>query len=338
MPVIAHGAVGLALASRIRHAVGRNREFIAALGFFATMMLAFITAAPRVFLDPAAYTAVFISLPILTVLAVSLVFVIAAGEIDLAFPSIVGLTALVFAVAVDAGFSPWAAVLLMLLVGVAAGVLNGVLVVYVGLSSLVATLGMLFLLRGVIQIVTSGIGIPLDELRGTQFVDVFVGELAGIPAQMFWGLGFALVALVVFTRHRFGAHVRITGDNIQAAREMGIDVRRVKVLAFAYVGLASSLAGLFAVLINTNFWPTLGEGTLLTGLAAVFVGGTPTWGGIGSVAGAIVGSFTVGFIETGIVAAGLTGFYTQFVYGLVIVISLVGHRLWRSSVARRRAA
>ena len=71
-----------------------------------------------------------------------------------------------------------------------------------------------------------------------------------------------------------------------------------------------------------------GDGYLWTVLAAIFVGGTPRIGGIGTVAGGIVGAFTVGFIESGIVAAGLTGYWTQFIYGIVIVLSLVTHRLY----------
>jgi simple sugar transport system permease protein len=90
--------------------------------------------------------------------------------------------------------------------------------------------------------------------------------------------------------------------------------------------LSAAFAGVLSVLINNTFWPTTGDGYLLPTLAAVFVGGTPTWGGVGTVTGAVIGCFTVGFINTGIIAAGLTGFYTQFFYGLVIILSLLGHR------------
>ena len=70
-----------------------------------------------------------------------------------------------------------------------------------------------------------------------------------------------------------------------------------------------------STLINTTFWPSSGDGYLLSTLAAVFVGGTPTWGGVGTIGGAVIGTFIVGFMQTGIIAAGLTGFYTQFFYG-----------------------
>lgn len=310
-------------------AIRRHRELVSAVAFFALMLTAFTIANPDVFLHVQIYKAVAVSLPVSIILAVALVFVVAAGEIDLSFPSIVGVTALVFTEVVQAGWSPFLGLVLALLAGAGAGLVNGALVTYVGLSSLVATLGMNFLWRGLIQIITEGTGAPLETIRGTRFYNLFVGELGEVPVQMLWGLGFAGVAILLFTRHKFGARIACVGDNLAAAREMGINVRWTKIAAFAFVGLASGFAGVLAILINANFWPTVGEGYLLSVLAAIFVGGTPTWGGVGTVAGAAVGAATVGFIETGIIAAGLTGFYTQFFYGLVIVVSLVTHRLNR---------
>jgi ribose/xylose/arabinose/galactoside ABC-type transport system permease subunit len=147
--------------------------------------------------------------------------------------------------------------------------------------------------------------------------------------QMIWAMVFAAVAIAVFIRHRFGAHIACVGDNVEAAREMGINVRRVKSKAFVWMGCSAAFAGVISVLINDNFYATTGDGLLLPAIAAVFVGGTPPWGGVGSPAGGVVGSFTVAFIETGLIGVGLTGFYTQFFYGLVIIVSLLGHRLIR---------
>ena len=107
---------------------------------------------------------------------------------------------------------------------------------------------------------------------------------------------------------------------------MGINVERVKTMAYVYMGIAAAVAGVFSTLINSTFYPTTGDGYLLSVLAAVFVGGTPTWGGVGTVVGGVIGAFSVGFIETGIIASGLTGYYTQFFYGLIIILSLISHR------------
>ena len=107
---------------------------------------------------------------------------------------------------------------------------------------------------------------------------------------------------------------------------MGIDVKRIRIATFMYMGLGAALAGVFSTMINFTWWPTTGDGYLLPALASVFVGGTPAWGGIGTIAGGAIGALIVSFIQTGIIAAGLTGFYVQFFNGLIIVLSLLGHR------------
>jgi ribose/xylose/arabinose/galactoside ABC-type transport system permease subunit len=304
----------------------KNRRPLSALVVFVAMLVIFTFANPRVFLNPALYGAVFISLPITMILCVPLVFMVAIGEIDLSFPSVVGLGAWAFAWSVQSGYSPWAGLWFALFVGALAGVLNGLLVTKVGLSSLVSTIGMQFFLRGLIQIGNQGLGIPLTSLAESSFYYWLVGRFFGIPMQMIWGLLFALLGWVLFTRHVFGARVCCIGDNPQSAKEMGINVDRYKIYAFVYVGVAAALAGVLSALVNLNFWPNTGDGYLLPTLAAVFVGGTPTWGGVGTIVGAIIGACTVGFIETGLIAAGFTGFFTQFFYGLVIILSLIGHR------------
>jgi simple sugar transport system permease protein len=323
-----------AKARSIRLTAKENGSFLGALGFFVMMMIAFTVAAPEIFLEGNIFTAVFVSLPIFIMLATSLVFVVATGEIDLSFPSVIGIAAYVFARTSADGAPILLAVLAAVAVGVLIGVANGLLVAAVGLSSLVVTLGMNFLIGGLILIVSDGLPIDLTYLADDPVRDALVGSTGSIPNQMFWGLLFALGAGLLFNRHRFGAHVKVVGDNPEAAREMGISVTWVKIRAFALVGVAASLSGVLGALINQNFFSTLGQAYLLSALAAVFVGGTPTWGGVGTIAGAVLGAFTVGFIETGIIAAGLTGFYTQLFYGLVIILSLAVHRLIQGRPSR----
>jgi simple sugar transport system permease protein len=214
-----------------RFAAGVARKspaFVGALAFFVAMMTAFIILSPEVFLRPEAYTAIFASLPLLIIMAVPSTFVITAGEIDLSFPSVVGVTALVFATAAAGGVNPFAALVLALLSGLGAGVVNGVLVTMIGLPSLVATLGMYFLLRGVVNMVTQGLPTELPSLHGSLFRRLFVGEIGTIPVQMFWGMAFAFVGILLFTKHRFGAHVRAAGDNELTTREMGVNLNLVR--------------------------------------------------------------------------------------------------------------
>jgi simple sugar transport system permease protein len=200
------------------------------------------------------------------------------------------------------------------------------LITKLGLSSLVATLGMNFFLRGLINVLTQGIGIPLTSLIDTPFYNVLVGQIGDVPTAVIWAIVVVVICLVLFNRHKLGAHVAIVGDNPESAKEMGINVARTKIMVYVIVGLCAAFAGVLSSLINSTWWPTAGDGYLLRTLAAVFIGGTPTWGGVGTVAGAVFGAISVGFIETGLIGAGLTAFWTQFAYGLVIILALIGHR------------
>ncbi len=316
----------------LRAFVRRNRRALSALAVFIILLVIFTLANPRVFTNPITYRAIFLNLPITLFVVVPLVFVVASGEIDLSFPATVGISSWAFAVALQSGWNSFAAVIPALLIGVLVGLVVGTLVTYVGLSSLVATLGMNFLLRGIINIGTEGIGIQFPQIRQEPLWHMFAGRIEGFPfinnfpVHMLWGLLFVLIGWVLFNRHRFGVHVQLVGDNPDSATEMGINVKWVKIGAFVFVGVGAALAGVLSVLVNQTWWPTTGDGLLLPSLAAVFVGGTPTWGGIGTVVGSSIGVFIIQFIETGIIGAGLTGYFTQFFNGLVIIVSLIGHR------------
>jgi ribose/xylose/arabinose/galactoside ABC-type transport system permease subunit len=303
-----------------------NRSSLGTLAVFIVMMTIFLIANPVVFTTWNLYSAVLTTLPVALFCVVPLVFVVTAGEIDLSFPATMGFASWVFALLVQAGFDPFIAIVGGIITGMLLGFLVGSLVVYGALSSLIATLGMNFLLRGLIQIVNEGKSTALVSLRESWAYTIFASQLWGIPVQIFWAIAFVIFATLLYSRHRFGAQVRIVGDNPDSAQQMGIDVKRVRVKVFVFTGMGAAIGGIFSTMINFTWWPTAGDGYLLPVLASVFVGGTPTWGGIGTVVGGAIGALTVSFIQTGVVAAGLSGFYVQFFNGLIIILSLLGHR------------
>lgn len=307
----------------------KNRRAVSAFLVFVVLMLFFLVANPEVFLGTDIYEAVFNSLPIRIVLVLPLVFVIVSGEIDLSFTSTMTLSLWAFAATAHAGWNPFLSALLAVLVGATVGLINGLLVIRVGLPSLVTTLGMNFLLRGLVIGGTGTIGISLTFLEDTTFYNTFAGRIGDLPVQMVWALVFVVIATLLFNSHKFGSHVCCVGDNFESSREMGIHIARVKTLAFVYVGMASAVAGVLSGLIYETFWPRAGNPgeLMLAVLASAFVGGTPTWGGVGTMIGAVFGACTVRFIQTGVIEAGLTGFWTQFFNGLIILLALTGHKL-----------
>lgn len=319
----------------VKDFLSEHRALGGAIAFLVFMILTFTALAPGIFLSPITYTAAFTSLiPIYVIMASALVFVVVAGEIDLSFPATIGLSAYVFADS-SQHVALAVAVVLALVTGALVGVVNGLLVNGLALSSLVATLGMNFLIRGLVNVLSNGEGVNLTTIQDDPVTRLLIGSWGPMPAQMIWALVFAGVAILLFSRHRFGARIRHVGDSPVTATEMGIPVITVKTLAFVYVGIAAGLTGVVASLINLQFYPNLGDGYLLACLAAVFIGGTPVWGGVGTVAGAVVGAITVGFIEPGVLASGLSGFYTSLTYGFIIVLSLVGHRIIQGTGHRK---
>lgn len=307
--------------------IDKNRRALSVFLVLTVLMLIFLVVSPEVFLNPLIYIAISRTLPMFIILATALVFVIASGEIDLSFGSIVGLAGWAFALTLKAGLSPYLGVFFAVIVGAFAGFANGLIVTRLGLSSLVSTLGMGFLIRGLINVGTQGEGTPVTFLRDTLFYNTFIGNIGGFPVNVLWALGFVLLSVLLFNYHIFGARISCVGDNLQSSREMGINAATIKTLTFVYVGIACAIVAIQFTLTNQIFYPTSGESLLMVVLAAVFVGGTPGWGGVGTIVGAALGACIVGVIESGIVAAGVPHLFKEFFYGLIIVLALIGHKL-----------
>jgi simple sugar transport system permease protein len=305
----------------------RMREIrmeLSILGVLIGIFAIFFIGNPRVFTKFDIYYSFMSTIPFSGIMALAMTFVVIAGEIDLSFPSILGFSAWVFSKIVEVTEGNiWLATLLCFATGILAGCLNGFIVVRVGIPSLVATIGTQFFFRGLVNVAGQGLGITLVPVAETFLYKVFVGRIGGaLPAQALWMLFIAIIFWFMLNRHRFGSHVLFVGDNMESARMMGIKVTRVKMSVFMMMGFFAALAGILASLEVTYFWPTLGEGYLLRTLASVFVGGTSVFGGMGTIFGTFIGALIIGSLEAGIIAIGLTGFWTQLIYGLIIVVSL----------------
>jgi simple sugar transport system permease protein len=146
---------------------------------------------------------------------------------------------------------------------------------------------------------------------------------------MIWLIVVTIIGWVILNRHRFGAHIYLTGDNVNSAELMGVNTGRVRTQAFMLVGLVAAFAGLLYSFYVAYFWPSVGDGYLLNTLASVFLGGTSVFGGTGTILGTFLGAFIIGAIEAATVAVGLTGFWTQLIYGFIIVLSVIMHTYLR---------
>ena len=290
----------------------------------------YLFGAPLAFSRFPIYRAFMQSMPFFGIIAISATFVVTLGEIDLSFPSIVGITSLTFGMVLtgtEGNF--FLAFLASMSLGMFAGLINGLLVTKIGIPSIVATIGTLFFWRGLVNVVAQGSGIAIvDVAEYTWHHTLFVSKVFGyIPAQFIWFLVLTIIMQWIYRYHKFGNHIHFVGDNKASAQMMGINVDNVKIIAFVQLGFFSAFAGMLTMYEMLYFWPTQGSGLMLTTLAAVFVGGTSVFGGKGTIIGSFIGVLIIGSLESGIVALGLSGFYIQFIYGLMITLSVTIYAL-----------
>jgi ribose transport system permease protein len=254
-----------------------------------------------------------------TVMAVAVVFVLSAGEIDLSLGSVVALSALVTADVMQ-NHSAVLAVAAGLGVGVGIGLANGLFVTLLRLPSFLVTLATMGLVAGLARSITNLESVAVDNSR---FVAIFgSGNVGPVPGLAFWAVGAVLLGWFLFRHTRFGAHVVATGDNTTAARVTGIRVNRVKLAVLALSGLAAALAGVLYTgrLQGANY--TLGEQDLLTVIAAVVIGGTRLFGGAGSVVGALVGSLIMGMLTNGLILWGLSTEQQMIAQGALLLLAI----------------
>lgn len=296
------------------------------LGVFFTLWLIFIVFAPRTFLQSQIYLAFMSTVPFFAMMAIPLTMVIIAKEIDLSFPSTMAMGMVAFILTYNATTSVALAFIAALAIGIFIGWLNGIIVVKFGIPSMVATLGTQFFWRGAVLVLSQGVSGSLIYARESFLHPLLVGKIGGgFPTQMLWLILITILGWVLLNRHKFGAHIYLIGDNVKSAELMGVNTARTRIRVFTLLGLVSAFAGVVASLHVAFFWPSLGDGYLLKTLASVFMGGTSVFGGVGTILGTFIGAFIIGAIEAATVAVGLTGFWTQLIYGLIIVLSVIMH-------------
>jgi simple sugar transport system permease protein len=321
----------------LRRFARTNSAQLGILGVFITLWIIFIVSAPTTFLAPLIYSAFMASIPFFAIMAIPLTIIVIAGEMDLSFPSIMAMGMVSFSFVYNwtafignTTVQVFLAILAALVTGALIGWLNGFIIVRFGIPSLVVTIGTQFFWRGAVLVLTQGANFTLVFIQKTFFYPLLVGVIGGfLPMQMIWFVVVTILGWVLLNRHKFGAHIYLIGDNVNSAELMGVNTGRTRIQAFMLVGLVSAFAGVLASFYVAYFWPSLGDGYLLSTLASVFLGGTSVFGGVGTILGTFLGAFIIGSIEAATVAVGLTGFWTQLIYGFIIVLSVIMHTYLR---------
>lgn len=300
-----------------------TRNQLCLTGLFIGLIILFMCTASRAFLSWTMYESLLSTIPLYGFVALSLTLVVASGEMDLCFPSTMAMAGFSFAVVVMQTGLVWLGMLAAIITGFFIGAGNGFIVSYIGVPSIIATIGTQFFWRGVVMLLSQGLAIGLAENTMGITRSIFVGRLGNaLPMQSVWLVFMAMVLWLVLNRHQLGDAIRFTGENAETASRLGINVYLSRFAVHTLMGCIAGFAGAVGCLEMGSWWPTQGEGYMLLVFAAVFIGGTSVFGGSGRLYGTLIGIAIVGMIEAGIISSGLSGFWTRAVHGMVIIIAV----------------
>jgi len=270
-------------------------------------------------------------------LSIGMLLVILNGGIDLSVGSVLALCGVVagalmqgvvFSALGVALYPPvWAVCVLTCALGAFVGAVNGVLIAFFKVPAFVATLGTLYVARGVALLMTNGLtynnlgGRP--ELGNTGFDWLGFNRIGGVPIGVWVLAVIAILSHLVLTRTAFGRWLYASGGNERAAELSGVPVKSVKITVYVLSGICAAIAGLVLSSQLTSAGPTAGTTYELTAIAAVVIGGAALTGGRGTVRGTMLGAFVIGFLSDGLVIVGVSSYWQTVFTGAVIVLAVL---------------
>ena len=289
----------------------------AALPLAVVLLAIFFYVNAPVFLSPRNLLSITVQVAALMTIAIPFAILLMAGKVDLSVGSLLGLTGVVaglsFPVLGVAG-----TVIFTLLVGLAAGLLNGFLVSWLSMSPIIVTLGGLTLMRGLAQYLSPN---PLFGFPES-FSYMGYGTLFGVPYLTWIMLAVLLTGLAFMRFSAIGRHAVAIGVNERAAYLVGIRVKLTVMLLYAAVGVAAALAGLMTIArINSAPSGTLGVGMELSVLTAVLLGGVPFTGGKGSLPRVALGVLLLGMLSNGLILMNVPTEASLMLTGLVLIVA-----------------
>ncbi len=256
----------------------------------------------------------------ISLMGLAMTFVISTGEIDLSVGSITALSSLTGALALQAGYGILGGLIAGVGTGLLVGLVNGLLVTKVAIPSFLVTLGTMGAVKGLAMWVTDTAPVPIVH---SSFNFLFgSGDIGPIPVLLLWTVVFTIVAHILLRKTSFGREALATGGNENAARFSGVKTMRIKLLVFLGTGAMAGFAGLlYAGRMNAGRF-SFGEGDELSVIAAVILGGTSLFGGVGTVIGTVVGALMIGVINNGLIIMGLDVSQQMMIKGLIIILAV----------------
>lgn len=295
------------------------RQYIIYIGFVCIFAIFAVTLSSQGFLNPNNLLNIVRQSAMIAVMAVAMTFVLAAGEIDLSVGSLAGFSSVVTAMTIRAAGMP-AGIAAGFATGAAVGFFNGLITTRIGIPSFLTTLAMMGISTGLSMWVSNTAAIPI--INRTYAFIFGGGNLGPVPILLLWTLLFGVVGHLVLKKTTFGRRVLATGGNEIAARYSGINTRSIKLRVLMISSMTAAIAGmLYAGRLETGRYQ-FGQGDELSVIAAAVLGGNSLFGGVGTVAGAIVGALMIGLINNGLILMGLEYSQQLIARGAIIILAV----------------
>ncbi len=259
-------------------------------------------------------------------IALGMTLVIISGGIDLSVGPTAAISAVLTATMLVSGVPVPVALLAGLGIGAFCGLVNGVLVAYVGLQPFIVTLGTLSTYRAIALIYTGGnpvLGVPQG------FRSLFNGNVAGIPNSVIIVAVVAFVAWVLLKKTPIGEYLLAVGGNEEASYVAGVPIALTKITAYVISGVLAALASFILIGRLGAAEPILGNLWELDAIAAAAIGGASLMGGKGSIVGTILGAIILGAMRNGLTLMNVQAFYQLLATGLIILVAMMIDRATR---------
>jgi ribose/xylose/arabinose/galactoside ABC-type transport system permease subunit len=196
---------------------------------------------------------------------------------------------------------------------------NGLLIAYVGVNPFVSTLGTMTVVRGLVYVYTNAT--PLFGVDFS-FTRVGLGRSFGVPNPFWIFLVVAIILYILLSQTRFGHYIYAIGGNALAAREMGINVKRTRLLVYALIGVCAAISGIILVGQTATGQPAGALNYELTAIAAVIVGGATLSGGYGNLLSTIVGVYLLGIVSNALNLFGVSPFWQPVATGSILIVAV----------------
>lgn len=254
------------------------------------------------------------------IIAVPITFLMSAGGMDLSIGAAISFGGVICAFCLKAGMPIPLAILIALVAGAAIGIANGIIIVRFGLPPFIATLGMQYVVNGIIAITTQNLAISgfSDSFKVLGQARIF----GNVPLPVIYALAIGVVGHILLTRTKFGRATLAIGGNEETAYLAGINVRAKRIAIYTATSVMAALVGVLMASRFASAQPNAGTGTELTIMASVIIGGTSMFGGTGTVLGSALGCILLATITNALIVMGVSTFWQNLIFGIILLAAI----------------